>query len=422
MDKINRLNNNMKTCILSLLTIILVTGCTSPEEKLFPEAFTVSVKNTLSSGRRDAMVFIPAKDLRQDFNSRAFLVMDDGKEVASQFNTTDTDYHGIVLVLDSLAPGETRTLTVRYAKTGEVPRPYTRRTQAELSHKVGGVWKDREYIGGTFQNVDYLRVPPEHKDHSWFIRYEGPGWESDKVGYRFYLDQRNAVDVFGKTTTDVVLQLAGQDGFDSYHELQPWGMDVLKVAKSLGVGSIAYLDTAAVRIEKTDSVTCRIAENGVVYASVLTQYYGWDTGHGKTDLTSRLSIHGGTRATHHRITLNDSIDNLCTGLIRDAKAGLWKSAGDDTHYGYLATYGKQSLNNDNLGIAILFRARDGVEFTQDAYSHIVKLKPVQGNVDYFFLAAWEGEPNGIKTEEQFIQYLNQLTTELANPLDVRVNP
>ncbi len=63
--------------------------------------------------------------------------------------------------------------------------------------------------------ANILRVPPEHKDHSWFIRYEGPEWESDKVGYRFYLDQRNVIDVFGIFTSDVVLHNAGLDGFDS---------------------------------------------------------------------------------------------------------------------------------------------------------------------------------------------------------------
>ena len=124
-----------------------------------------------------------------------------------------------------------------------------------------GKFENREYIGGAFKNVDFLRVPPEHKDHSWFIRYEGPGWESDKVGYRFYLDQRNATDVFGKKIPDMVLQNVGLDGFDSYHNLQPWGMDVMKVGKSLGVGSIgSVVNGGAVRVEKTDSVNCRIVE------------------------------------------------------------------------------------------------------------------------------------------------------------------
>lgn len=95
-------------------------------------------------------------------------------------------------------------------------------TYAEISMKEGGHWDDREYIDGNFVNVDTLNVPSEHTDHSWFIRYEGPGWENSQVGYRLYLDWRNAIDIFGKKVDSLVLPYVGQDGFDSYHETQPW--------------------------------------------------------------------------------------------------------------------------------------------------------------------------------------------------------
>ena len=367
------------------------------------------------------MIHIPSDKISAAFNEAGFIVMDGEKEIPSQYNKNDQDVSGIVLVLDQLKANESKTLTIRYKKEGESSRNYAKRTQAELSHKVNGEWKEREYIGGEFKNVDYLRVTPEHKDHSWFIRYEGPGWESDKVGYRFYLDQRNAVDVFGKKVPEVVLQKAGLDGFDSYHELQDWGMDVLKVAKSLGIGSIGYLDTAAVRVEVTDSVTSRITENGVVYSSILTNYYGWNTSKTKTNLASRLNIHAGSRVTHNLIDVTGDLDNLCTGLIKDSKAKLSAKEGDANSYGYMATYGKQSLNNDNLGIAVLFKRSDFTEFTRDANSHIVKLKPSNGKLDYYFVAAWEGEPNGIKTEEEFIAYLDKLAKELASPVQIEVN-
>lgn len=412
----------MKNILYVILSACLLASCAPPEENEFPESFTVSITNPLDSLRNQVMIFVSAEKLKANFNSKAFIVIDEGVEIPSQYNSNDTDLKGIVFVVDHLHEKETKTVTIRYKKEGESKRNYTKRTQAELSHKVNGEWKEREYIGGEFKNVDFLRVPPEHKDHSWFIRYEGPGWESDKVGYRFYLDQRNAVDVFGKAVPEVVLQKAGLDGFDSYHELQPWGMDVLKVAKSLGVGSIGYLrDTAAVRVEVTDSVTSRITENGDVYSSVLTNYYGWNTGNAKTDLTSRLTIHAGTRATHNLLTVSNDVDNLCTGLIKDAKGKLFSKEGDETSYGYLATYGKQSLNKDNLGIAVLFKRSELIALTKDQYSHIVKLKPSNGKLDYYFVAAWEGEPGGIKTEVEFIAYMDKLARELANPVQVEVN-
>lgn len=409
----------MRTTIL-LIIIVLGMACDSQaQKKEFSETVRVKVTNPAAFDRNDVPVFISKEKLPADFNPKAFVVTENQVEIPCQYNHQDKDYAGIVLVLDHLKASESKSLQIKYNKSGEVKRSYTKRTQAELAHKFGGEWKGREYVGGDFKNVEYLRVPPEHKDHSWFIRYEGPGWESDKIGYRFYLDQRNAVDVFGKKVNEPTLQKAGLDGFDSYHEMQAWGMDVLKVAKSLGVGSIGYFNgKSAVRVELTDSVESRIVENGDVYSSIQTNYYGWNTGNTKTSLSSRLSIHAGTRLTQNNLTLSRELDNLCTGLIKDPKGKLFTKQGADKSFGYIATYGKQSLNDDNLGIAVFFKTSDFIEFASDEFSHIVKLKPTGGHLTYYFAAAWEGEPNGIKTEAEFLSWLDKVAKELASPVVV----
>ena len=73
-----------------------------------------------------------------------------------------------------------------------------KRTQAEVSIKEGGEWDGKVYKGGEFVNVEEVQQPPQYTDHSEFIRYEGPGIESDRVGYRVYLDWRNGFVIFGK--------------------------------------------------------------------------------------------------------------------------------------------------------------------------------------------------------------------------------
>lgn len=414
----------MKHLLIS--AIVLFAGSLSAQslEKEFPESFVAKVSNTLNTSREHVLIVLSPDAIAKrakKFNSKAFVVLVNGTEIPSQYNTQDADRPGIVLVLDQLEASGAREILVRYHPTAVIPRHYPKRTQAELSHKVNGTWKNREYIGGNFKNVDFLKVPPEHKDHSWFIRYEGPGWESDKVGYRFYLDQRNANDVFGKTTREVALQLAGQDGFDSYHNMQPWGMDVMKVGKSLGLGSIgSFYKDAAIRVEKTDGVNCRITENGNVYSSILTNYSGWLIGEKKHDLRSRLSIHAGTRLTHALLDITNNPDNIVTGIVKDSAAKLFTEKGNDNQWGYVATYGKQSLNKDELGLAVLFRPVDVIDFTEDEFSDIVKLKPHQGNLEYYFLAAWVGEPDGIKDENQFLTYLKQVAVELGHPVKVEI--
>ncbi|HEX6225285.1 MAG TPA: DUF4861 domain-containing protein [Chryseolinea sp.] len=411
----------MKMFFLVGVLSILMRAHSQPVLKDFPAEFIVTVTNPIDASRENVLVVVPSKELPKTFNHLAFLVMDDGKEIPSQYNATESHDSGIAFVLDHVGASETRSITIRFHPSANNPRKYPKRTQAEISYKRGGSWKNREYIGGNFENAAFLRVPPEHKDHSWFIRYEGPGWESDKVGYRFYLDQRNATDVFGKVTTEMILQKVGLDGFDSYHQMQPWGMDVMKVGKSLGIGSVgSFVNGEAIRVAKTDSVTCQIAENGSVYSSILTKYYGWNLGDKKHDLYSHLAIHAGTRVTQHRLTVTSDIENIATGIVKDTSATLIKNDGDAGHLAYIATYGKQSLNADNLGLAVFYDSGSAIETTDDTFSHVVTLKPQHGKVNYYFLSAWEKEPAGIKNQTQFEAYLRHVARELANPLKVTI--
>lgn len=412
----------MRNFFLLVLFLFSLKAYTQPAMTDYPEQFKVSISNPLNVSRENVLVVISSKQLVKNFNPLAFVVMDGEKEIPSQYNPTEEENGGIVFVLDEIAPSETRQVSVRFHPSANKPRTYTKRTQAELSYKTGGEWKNREYIGGAFRNTEFLRVPPEHKDHSWFIRYEGPGWESDKVGYRFYLDQRNATDVFGKANREMVLQQVGLDGFDSYHEMQPWGMDVMKVGKSLGIGSLgSFVNGEAIRVEKTDSVNCRIVENGAVYSSILTNYYGWKVIDKKHDVHSHLSIHAGTRATQQTLRVTNDIENVATGIVKDKAATLIKKNGDAGRFGYIATYGKQSLNGDNLGLAVFFNFHDLIEITGDTNSHVIKLKPSKGKLTYYFLSAWEKEPDGIKDHKQFENYLEEVALELANPVKVVIS-
>lgn len=417
--------------VLQILLLAITSAIAMPlavdaqvTEKLLPGTIQVEVTNPIDRERSNVFVRIPPDDLSKaarDFNKNAFAVFIGDEEIPSQYNEPPIASDGIVLVLDRMKGKETVTLTIRYSTTGGYKGKYRKRTQAELSRKTGGEFVNREYVGGKFENVNYLRVPKEHKDHSWFIRYEGPGWESDKVAYRFYLDQRNATDAFGKRTKDMVLQNVGQDGFDSYHEMQPWGMDIMKVGKSLGVGSIGYNHNGNVtRVEKTDSVTCEITKDGEIYSEIETTYYGWALGPEKVNLVSTISIHAGARQTFQQIRIQGALDRISTGIVKDAKAELKVVDGDQTKFGYLATYGRQSLNEDDLGLAVLFSTSAIIGFTEDKESHVVDLRVDGGRAEYYFLAAWSGEPDGINSKEAFERYVETLAQELANPVTVQV--
>ena len=415
--------------IVVLIFFILIS-CTEPDslpadlKQEFPEFIPFSVSNPSDFPRSESSVYLQLSNLskeQSDFNENAFLIWSGRKEFPGQAIDTDGDgeFDFIIFNID-LGANEKKDLTIRFNPEGELTRTYPKRTQVELSHKIGGKFVDRKYIGGKFQNVSYLKVPPEHTDHSDFIRYEGPGWESDKVGYRFYLDWRNAIDIFGKKVSDMVLQNVGQDGYDSYHNPADWGMDILKVGESLGIGSIAiWEDGQANRVAVTDSVDCAILANGPLYSQIRTRYFGWKVGSGIYDLISDLSITAGSRMTKNQLQIKGKSYNLCSGLAKHEATDYFQSNTDQGSWGYIALYGQQSLAGDNLGTAVLFDTRQLIEINEDEINHVVVLKPYQKKVTYYFLAAWEQEPEGIKSKQTFKDYLDQTIKELNTSILVQ---
>ncbi len=411
--------------VIVLLLALFYCTENNPFIREYPLALKVNIDNSNGPDRNDEIVVLGIDEINvlyPDFNPLALIVLDGNKELASQINDLDSDHQAdqIVFVCDLLA-GQSKEITIRYSKEGDKIRDYKKRTQAELSHKVGGKFVKRVYQGGTFQNVEYLDVPPEHTDNSWFIRYEGPGWESDKVGYRFYLDWRNATDIFGKKTNEMVLQNVGLDGFESYHEMSDWGMDILKVGDSFGIGSWGmWSNGKAHRVAETDKVECAIKINGPLQSMIETDYFGWKIAEDKYNLSAILTINAGSRLTHCNLEITGDSENLCTGIVKHDSTNIHKSDNNQEGWQYFASYGKQSLTNDKLGMAIFYKSNDLIEINQDDLSHLILLKSNSGKVDYYFSAAWEKEPNGITTEKQFVEYLNGTVDKLDTPVGITI--
>jgi hypothetical protein len=297
---------------------------------------------------------------------------------------------------------------------------YPKRTYAELSHKIGGHFEGQDYKGSfAWVKPNYLRVPDNFRDHASYIKYEGPGWESDKVGFRFYLDQRNAIDVFGKKTPEIVLPFVGVDNYDNYHHLSVWGMDNMNVGTALGIGSIAVWDgKQAVRVEKTDSVVCYIPADGKVRSQVMTNYYGWDANGTKCNMKSLISIDAGSRASHIELLLDREITDLATGINKDKNVEFFTNIDPKSEWSYIATFGKQSLNDDNMGLALFVRTKQIKTLTEDGKNHVVILKQEKGYVDYYIMPTWELDWEPVVTKADFVRCIEEVMNRLNRDLKI----
>ena len=300
---------------------------------------------------------------------------------------------------------------------------FTARAQAEVSIKQGGEWQGQTYVGGSFKNVRHVSNPPQYTDHSKYIRYEGPGIESDEVGYRVYLDWRNGFDIFGKKKTGLVLQHVGQDGYDSYHEMAEWGADILKVGQSLGAGGYGYWDgSKAVLVSEVEQRSATIHSSGPVHSSLAIDYQGWNTGKETVDLKATLSMQAGSPLVDVDLALSEPLDKLAVGIVAHPDTELLMGDLDITGeaWSYMASFGRQTLFDDNLGMAVLFKKKDLVEQTRDENSYVLVLRPRGKTLSYAFGALWSGAESGIQNREELEVFLARAAEKRTIPPRLRL--
>ena len=407
--------------LFAFLLTILLASCRQAEKK--EGNIKLKVANLAEISRADELITLKVPELKEEdpsFNEKAFYITEKKTELPSQL-----DRKGDIIFIASFAPKETKEIIIHYT-SGVKKNAYKKMTQAVLGIKTNYNKVNGYYTGGKFVDIDSVTVPKDHFAHDALYRFEGPGWESDKVAYRFYLDSRNRTDIFGKKNNDLVLDKIGindlvSDSKESYTKMLDWGMDIFKVGESLGIGSVAMWDGSKFQtVSKVEQVKCYV-ENGPIKSGVNTKYLNWEVGGKKYDLFSDLTISAGSRLTDVNLKISDDDVLMCTGLAKHENCTLIKSAKDNLDWGYIALYGKQSLSGDDLGIAIFYKKSNFVKTSTDDTSEILVLKTNKGKLNYYFASAWQQEPNGIKNIREFKKYLNNTAVRLSTPLKFQFN-
>lgn len=254
-------------------------------------------------------------------------------------------------------------------------------------------------------------VPPEHIVGDTSIAFEGLGWESNVAAYRLYLDERMAVDLFGKKTPDNVLHNIGV-GNGGYHTMAHWGMDIFEVGKSVGIGGIGrFRDGKVVSLGKS---TINVELDNTDAREALAEVHNAGLDEGKTDLKIRLSIRSGSALTRvsARASATDGVP-FVTGMNVHPDTTVIADSADEGGWAYFATWGRQSVVKDDLGIALFYRP-DGVMDApaNDGTTQFVTFKD-PATINYAFGAAWSQDMQGIRSLPQFRAWLDQRRAELT---------
>jgi hypothetical protein len=304
---------------------------------------------------------------------------------------------------------------------------------------------------GSAAEIAPLRVNfPKLAHASYQQKYEGMGWESDRVGWRMYFDERNAFDMWGKKQHAMLLDYFALPGVD-YHSESPLGRDTYKIGDALGMGSVGgVVDGKTYKVSNVDSRTWKVISDGPVRAIADLIYKGWSVGGKKVDITSRLTVWAGHHWFDHRITAaNADGVTLVTGLpVKPENEVTFLTAPSSAKTWWLSTWGHQvlepgatsteSLPDHNMGLAVIIQG-DGPAATQglsDAANHLARV-PItnhDGAVsgEWRVVSAWDEEspdgdsvagldpalqmPYAVQTRAAWTRYVTALADETASPV------
>ena len=253
-----------------------------------------------------------------------------------------------------------------------------------------------------YKTVSSFDVPASHTIGDGLFPYEGIGWENGLVGYRLYLDGRLVSDIFGKQTPAPTLAGIGQHA--SYHALAPWGMDVLKVGPSLGIGGLGVMRAGEPRQFGTIStLSATVDKDGGDQGAFTITANGIDAGPGVSGaVTARYMIARGSPMTRVRVNASGNLP-LVSGIVMHDGAEFWQSDVTTGAWQYLASWGQQSENKDGLGLALFYRTDQASYRGLGNATHFVTFS--NSDFEYGFVAAWERDPMKVNSRAAFDELL-----------------
>ena len=252
-----------------------------------------------------------------------------------------------------------------------------------------------------------IKVPRNHKVGDKIFPYEGIGWENEIVGYRLYLDERSVTDIFGKKTPAVALDKV--DYRNDYHSMADWGMDVMKVGPSMGVGGLGlYRGDNLERFGPNAEVSAKVLRGQGDTASFKVTHRNVPVGNGRIgNIDAAYSIESGSPLTWVEVDSSMPNATLASGLVNyegnqrfrnsnTVKKGEWR---------YIATWGdRQSEAKDGLGAVLFYR--DGDARLMPSVNDTYPIRFNTSNPTYAFAGVWEQGPMGISDKESFIAWVD----------------
>lgn len=338
--------------------------------------------------------------------------------------------------LVSFLPDETVAMRLSFVPAAKYP-VFEKRTNLRL-----GI----EQEDGSYREVDHYLAPPANEPFRIIAQGESVSWENDKMGFRCYFDCRNVKDLFGKLKPDLIIDKIHTPEIPDYHVLSDWGMDILHCGSSVGSGGLALLENDSLyRLGSTETYAYRKITEGPVRSVFDLKYTGWKVDGQNLSAIERITIYPGKYWFQSDVTVSGFTGEkqLATGIVTTKLTTEPEHFKAGDAYDVIATLDKQSLNNDELGMAVMLKAAEVTQVARtskvdffakgfqtvpeksfsivisDTYYVAQKIendKPAR----HYFAAVWGLENPKWKQMSEFKAYLASEANKLSNPVVVTI--
>ena len=418
--------NSMKFLIMFLLFM----GCKSEQNE---EKLTITLTNNSNTELFDKAVTIKRDIIEEPNDINLYPLLINQKDtIPSQVNDLDGDGKWDELFLVThFSANEEKAIQLQWVK--EAPQ-FPIRTSVRFGKRE----TKNEPVHPAMEET--LLANQVHKKLG-FEKYQtdGPTWENDKVGFRYYLDGRNAKDVFGKKTPAITPEDVGinSEGAveDNYHVMHDWGRDIFPVGNSVGLGGFALLVdndvdrlgiTANDTLNNVEKTTFKIVSEGPENSVLRYNYYNWEASGNLYQVEETTSIWPGMYGYKNTVSIDGLKGNelLLVGLsninnqkpMNEVEVGNWVCLVQHDSL----TYDRQWV----MGTAIIVPKKgykgyiEAPKEGQLTNSYLAKLE-VENNqpISYYAIAGWE-----LSADKNFKDpvYFNNYVTNLADQLSAEI--
>lgn len=418
--------------IVSIALMIGFAGCSKKNVLL--------LTNPLAVDRIDETIVIK----RADIEAKVGVIPDgfapvlklNGGNVPSQADDMNADGKWDELAFTiNIQASETVSLDLENVPVAEYPS-FEKRTNLRL-----GIHQPDD----TYLEVDEYMAPSCKDSFKIIAQGESVSWENDKMGFRNYFDCRNVKDLYGKLKPEMIIDKIHTSEIPDYHVLSDWGMDVLHCGSSTGSGGLAMLEADSLyRLGSTDGYEYKKVAEGPVRSVFDLIYTGWNVADQNLTAVERISVYPGKYWFQSDVTVSgfsgekQLVTGIVTSLLKNEPADFEANAG----YRSIATLDKQSLNNDELGMAVLLKNDEitkvarttNLDYFELGYKTVAEKKfsqiismtyyvaqKIQADVParHYFFAVWGLENEKWKNMDNFKSYISSEADLLSNPVSIK---